>query len=414
MRSRLTLGLVAGVLLTGVMFVPTATAANRPDTGQPTPEVLALAAERGVSIAAARRTVDAHRRAAALADPLREALSDGVFGGLWIGDDDRIKIGLAGGTPSAAAHGLAASYGLTGLVDVVPVRHSAADLDDASAWFDARLAATDAGAEATLQVGQSPRDNAVELLLPRGATLTTAQRQLVADARTRFGDLLEVGYHGGRTAADGCEILRCDPPLRGGIRAVGGQVCTIAFAARGRSGGGTYALSAGHCQGSSWSVTQSDGSQRQLGSVSAEVFDRRGDAAIIRVDNPNAWNPRPWVYVAQSRNTTWDPQYTISSDGKAVQGQRVCMTGATSATQCGKIVRLNLTVTYTNYGNTRVRHLDEASYCSRGGDSGGPVYSGHTAYGIHTAGHRENGKCRSFNQRIRTAEDLLNVDIITG
>jgi hypothetical protein len=416
-RRRMTAGLVAAaaanLVLTGALAVPLAPAAAAE------PEVLALAAERGIPLPKARQTIDAQRRAAELVDPLRASLGP-AFGGLWIGADDRVKIGVTGTAGIAArtaVHALTGSHGLDGLTDVVTVRHSAAALDAASEWLDARLERVDQGAEWPLQTAQSPSDNAVELRLPERGRLTAAQQRLVVEAKARFGSLLEISRYPGRVTADSasiqeiCDIPRCDPPLRGGIRAVGGQVCTLAFVARGRGAGNTYVMSAGHCIGSSWSVTQNDGSQRRIGNVAAERFNRDGDAAIIHVENPGVWKPRPWVYVAHSRNTSWDPRYPIRADGRSVQGMRVCMTGAISATQCGVVLRTNVRVRYRGE-DFRVRNLVETNYCSRGGDSGGPVYSGHTAYGIHTAGHRENGRCFGYYQPIRAAENFLNVDVV--
>jgi hypothetical protein len=57
----------------------------------------------------------------------------------------------------------------------------------------------------------------------------------------------------------------------------------------------------------------------------------------------------------------------------------VCHVGAYGGEHCGKIYGSNLTV-------AGVRGLVEDGSCSFPGDSGGPVYARHTAYGTIVAG----------------------------
>ena len=52
------------------------------------------------------------------------------------------------------------------------------------------------------------------------------------------------------------------------------------------------------------------------------------------------------------------------------------------------------------------------TYCIQGGDSGGPVYRLHTAYGINYAYGGTGGTCRSYFVEIRDAENALNVNVL--
>ncbi|WP_407662228.1 trypsin-like serine protease [Nakamurella lactea] len=55
--------------------------------------------------------------------------------------------------------------------------------------------------------------------------------------------------------------------------------------------------------------------------------------------------------------------------------------------------------------------LSEAAYCRRGGDSGGPVFASHRAYGTHSGG---SAVCDALFYPILYAEADLNVTVATG
>ncbi len=89
-------------------------------------------------------------------------------------------------------------------------------------------------------------------------------------------------------------------------------------------------------------------------------------------------------------------------------GIAVCMTGGFSGTRCG-------IVTEVDWGDAKYGIVN---YCvnndrgdTQGGDSGGPVYKGHNAYGLHLGMLREN-RCLKVYQGIKEAQALLNVSIL--
>jgi hypothetical protein len=106
------------------------------------PAVADLAADRHISVAEAARRIGWQQRAPELAKDLTRAPWRDVFGGMWIGaQDDRVKIGVVGKPVDhrGVVNRLAARHALAGVVDVVPVRYSAADLHAASGWLGDQL-----------------------------------------------------------------------------------------------------------------------------------------------------------------------------------------------------------------------------------------------------------------------------------
>jgi hypothetical protein len=143
-----------------------------------------------------------------------------------------------------------------------------------------------------------------------------------------------------------------------------------------------------------------------------------GDYAILRVNNPSGWQQgRGWVFVRESGanggvgGTARDEQYPIrraSNLGSNWEGTRVCKSGRSStATSCGKVTHINQG--YTDSDGWSYTGLAKTNYCSRGGDSGGPVYASNTAYGIHQA---SPSLCAGVYQGIVAAQNGMNVDIM--
>lgn len=385
---------------------------------------LDLARERGVSLAEAERRIGWQQRAHELQDVLASALREDQFGGLWIGDDDdRIKVGVvdagfaANTTAGRTIGGLAADHGLADAVDIVRVRHSLAALTRANDWLGGELERVNNGAPWPLQAGYVTDESTVRLgLPPRAQELTPAQRALIGEAKRRLGPMLSTYSYTDRITADACLFPYCDPPLRAGVR-INPVGCTLGFLGRSRSDGKLYAFTAGHClDGSSstiYSTHFSDGSVHNIGPRHNFVYGTGGDAGIIRVTNEAGWRARAWVYVWPSTGndgvggTAYDAEYPITGDGASSLNMRICKSGVSpDRTSCGRVKELGVTVTYTS--GVTVRNLARTSYCSMGGDSGGPVYASNTAYGIHVAG---SSGCVAYYQGIRGAENAMNVNV---
>jgi streptogrisin C len=205
----------------------------------------------------------------------------------------------------------------------------------------------------------------------------------------------------------------CDPPLRGGSRLyinTSTPQCTTGFNARSDSDGKWYVMTAGHCGviGTVFSAYQpANGRFHTVGPVHNRSVANNDDYSIVTINNVPGWDPRNWVYVHASSDTVQDPDYTITGIATSPVGTRVCISGSTSGTDCGDVVEIN----WNGSGG-----FARARYCSDPGDSGGPIYSGHRARGIHVGvvpGHE--GDClNALFQGVTEAANELNVHVFTG
>jgi streptogrisin D len=84
-------------------------------------------------------------------------------------------------------------------------------------------------------------------------------------------------------------------------------------------------------------------------------------------------------------NTYQGSHQNISNAANVVVGQYAARTGATTGFHDGHITATNVTVNYGNGAN--ITGLIQSNICAAGGDSGGPLYSGSTAYGILSGGN---------------------------
>jgi streptogrisin C len=396
------LGLVG--LLLAVMLASQANAGGATETGAADPPpyladaadpaVTTLARDLGISSREAQRRLGWQEPAIKLAGELERALGD-RYGDLWFdpADGGRVKVGIVGGDTALAAR-LIARRELTAVTDLVPVRHSYAELQQAAAWLTTETARANPrpanGLVKGLTVWRLPDKNAVELDLPRGQRLTTAQQATVAAARRRLGDKLTFGTWSGQTRDLSCAWgggeFDCDPPLRGGVmmylrNSQGGYdpQCTVGFNAKSTVDGKWYVLTAGHCgaPGTTFYVYQRrTGRFHVLGHMHNRVRAGDDDFGIITIDNVPGWDPRPWVYVhawtGPVAGTTTNPSYPIYGTGGSKLGMRVCVSGAIKGTSCGNVEVLG--------GGSQAR----VNLCATDGDSGAPIFSGQKAYGLLT------------------------------
>jgi hypothetical protein len=393
------------------------------------PAVASLAAEKGLSVAEATRRIGWQQRSANLADTLEAAVNPDQLGGIWIGTDDRVTVGVVarptpGNTLRSSIASMASSVGLESAgLNVVTVRYSLAKLIEANEWLANLFEVVNAGSTLMLTAGgYLTSANVVRLGLPPGpAALTPAQQAAVAEARQRYGDMLTTYTTGPATPA-ACSAEYCDTPLRGGVRFVGGLSCTLGFIGRSRANGRLYAITAGHClRVPNGFVTTSQFAAatgaHTIGPARNSVYGLPGDAALIEITNLTTWKPQARLYVTDAPASggvdgmVRNELYPIMRDGLNQEGLRVCKRGYAGGTRCGRVQALGVTVNYHNADGsiTIVGGLAEANYCTMPGDSGGPVFAGNTAYGL-VSGHVPN-TCSSFYQVIRVAENLMNFNV---
>lgn len=148
-----------------------------------------------------------------------------------------------------------------------------------------------------------------------------------------------------------------------------GARCAVGFNVQGSSSV-KYALTAGHCGilGGTWSP---------VGPVVSTSFPG-SDYALLRYSDPST---------AEGGVRAADGGLTDIVDARnPVVGDSACVS-APSGVRCGIVIGLNATV---NYGDGIVTGLIEARLCTEPGDSGAPLYTGHTALGMVSGG---SGNC---------------------
>jgi hypothetical protein len=390
--------------------------------------VRSLVRDQRINLGAAEQQIFWQTQAAELEARLAGALGP-HFGGLWIDPhrDGRIVVGVSGQeripSMSATVSQLAAQCAVADAVKVVSVPFSLRDLKTASAWLGRQLVRVNASAANPLASSYDPSMSAVTLTLPTRGKLTKAQLAVVGEARRRYGSMIRLDR--GETWAKPtlCGGNSCYPPLRAGVfidHRPQFQECTLGFIARSRSDNKLYAFTAGHCAhftpGGVWRAIF-DGQYHDIGPVHNYAYGPVGDMAILSITNPGGWKPRAWVWVHQSSETTNDEEYYISGTRYPPLNQRVCKTGASFSSQltdCGVVTAHDVTKTYTNPDGTRttVTGLEQANFCVSAGDSGGPVYASHIAYGLLSG--VSGSYCNVLFQSIRPAEIYMNVNVATG
>jgi streptogrisin C len=393
------------------------------------PAVTTLARDRKISISEAQRRIGWQEPAMQLGEELQRALGD-RFGGLWFDEagGGRVKVGLVGGDTSGAT-ALIARRQLTAVTDLVAVQHSYAELEQAHAWLSTEIINANprpakgqiSGLASALLIDK----NQVQLQLPRGRALNGAQQAAVAAAKRRLGPSLAVGSWSGQARTEDCAWDRvlptwnCDPPLRGGVGmdhpySAGDAICTAGFNVRSTSDAKWYVMTAGHCgikgtfwygrppnlPSGSWGVS--------IGTMHNSVYPGPtgyDDFGIIENSlELSWWQPGPYVYVHPSPDTTQNVQYIIKGVGGSTKDLRVCISGAVSGTDCGPVTATGWPVA----GGYAV-----ANYCSTGGDSGGPIFSGGVARGIHHGSKKGAAACRDrLYQGVAEAAQQLHVYVV--
>jgi YD repeat-containing protein len=175
-----------------------------------------------------------------------------------------------------------------------------------------------------------------------------------------------------------------------------------------------------------------------------------GDAGIVAINNPIVTNPSfdtlfdsaiaRWA--SASEGTSKKELYPITaaasaSGGDKRTGNEVCLSAAPIVTNdsqqsapraqfiCGRQIATNVKATYTEKAlddlKVHLRGLTRVDWCPQGrrttgvigGTSGGPIFVGHTAYGLQSGKRDENG-CIGTYEPIADAASALGVTIQTG
>lgn len=413
MRTRiLRPGVVALAIVAIAVQSPPATAGPL-DSTVADPAVVSLAKEHGLSLADAAERIDWQHRASVAKPVIEHRLGDS-FAGMWADEPGGGRINISVSGDVRAARAVLAETGVSTFTDVVLVQHSMAELQAIRDQVMERLRPLlEAAPGAQASVGASPERNVVEVSLPaRGFDELSAER--VASSLTgSFGEAVAVELSTARMQRSECVEPYCDPPLRAGVRIHNGHSsCTSGFPARSRSDNKLYLMTAGHCgaanPNAAWYSYQTNGNQRTIGRTleHRRVHDGTGDMQIVAVNNPAGWNTRAWVFVRDGAETVRNKQYPITRDTNPQAGWRVCMAGAATGTHCGSVTQPN---SCFFIDGRFVCDIASATYRSRNGDSGAPVFGYNWAYGLNVG--FVPGTAISYFHPIRVVENRLNVNV---
>ena len=318
------------------------------------------AAEVGVSIDEALERLKLQSTIGQLETELRLQEAD-TFAGMWIEhtptfeivvqftdyvDDTRMQ--------SYIEQGL-----LTDMINVQTAQWSLAQLEANQAM--AISTAQEMGV--TVESGINVFKNQVELYVEEEADLNLLVEQAALTPESVLND------------DTGMEFIKVDAFSTADANIFGGlamSTCTSGFAVS-NSGGTRGVTTAGHCGNSQQVVGESLSFQQEQFGGSSDL----------------QWHTAP--------GNTILPQFFDGSSNRSVTGTRsrnsqplngfVCKYGKTTGNTCGFIVDKNLSLSFVpNSSATFIRVSNDGQDLSSGGDSGGPWFSGNTAYGIHSCG----------------------------
>lgn len=392
----------------------------------------AYARENGVSHAVALQRLELQDRVMPVAGAIQAALGDSNAG-IWFDpqDDGRLKIATTPATSRPAKERIERSReilrdrGIAGDAEFVVVPNSLEDLERALRAINARLTAGQRAVTARVAIDVQTN----ELLVDTPTGLASDDRRLVEAAISDVAVEVRARTLPARAieaAPKSCNLPNCESPLRGGVEIYNNwSGCTLGFNATSRSDGRPYALTAGHCLEDTssplWWASTNFHDEWALGTVHNWVFPGENDAGIITVKADSYWSspaPAPWVAVDAGPSTTYDPAYEIYDEGTPVPGLTVCTTSAVpfdsndNHTRCGTITHTDISVSVIGAGP--LHHQFSSTLCIPPGSSGGPVYKGHLAYGLNTAGDVApcwDREYAAFHNYATRSENAMNVNI---
>jgi hypothetical protein len=236
-------------------------------------------------------------------------------------------------------------------------------------------------------------------------------------------------------------VKACDPPLRGGV-AIGTLYqndCTAAFKGVDDEGE-RYVLTAGHCfeylnenvYADVPVIDPTEDARHEIGPVD-KLYNGTSGADIARIHSNNFfWNKPSWPNQLVLWHPWWgeppfNSEYSITSESGSYLGQSVCHVGKSTGTSCGYVRNVELIIeSYpTSESEFLFNHITEAyglELCIESGDSGGPVYAGHSAIGIVSSEDGAYTSCEPdcnfalcgqavYYTEITEAADLLDVSV---
>ncbi len=369
---RTALAAALGLVVAGALAAPAAQAAPAAPAAAPVSSVdVALAGAIGIPATSAAARVAAEADRAALGATLERRLG-ARSAGSYLAADGSLVVNVLDSATAAQVRASGATAKL--------VSRSSARLAGVTAALNRHAGAvgTAWGVDtATNQVFVSVDSTASG---PRVAALLATAK--------RYGSAVRVE----RSAPISTKIIGGDAIYTSGAR------CSLGFNVR-NSSGTRFFLTAGHCTnlGSSWSAS-SGGSQ--IGTRTGTSFPTN-DYGIVRYTSSISNFGRVNLYNGSYQD--------ITTSGNVSNGQSLCRSGSTTGLRCGSVTATSVTV---NYAQGPVYDTIRTNICAQGGDSGGSLFGGSTAYGLTSGG---SGNCTSggttFFQKVTEALNVYGVSV---
>ena len=228
-----------------------------------------------------------------------------------------------------------------------------------------------------------------QVVLSVDSTVTGNQLAVVRATASRLGDAVRL------ETVPGVFSIR----ISGGDAIYGGGFrCSLGFNVR--TGTTYFFLTAGHC-GNAASTWYANSARTQvLGNTAGSSFPGN-DYAIVRYTSSVSHPGNVNLYNGSTQD--------ITSAGTPVVGQTVRRSGSTTGVRSGTVTGLNATV---RYAEGTVTGLIRTTECAQGGDSGGSLFFGSTAYGLTSGG---SGNCSTggttFFQPVTEALSVYGVNV---
>ena len=201
---------------------------------------------------------------------------------------------------------------------------------------------------------------------------------VIDDLRAAASDKLIEEGNGAMLDSVAVSVVRSSRSTIGGLDSgtehLGGESlssCTSGFVIR-NSANTRHVATAGHCP-------PPDGNQSDDGVLLPLQATHEGAHGDFQ--RHSGTQPRPDDFYSGNANATEVNRRDVAAVGAPVVGQPLCKNGKTNHKQCQDVRKLG--VCHSVYCNL----VQMEARIAAGGDSGGPVYWGNTAYGLHQGWH---------------------------
>jgi streptogrisin C len=393
----------------------------------------AVLTRQGASPASARHAIEVQNAVAqaGLVQSL-EARMARAFAGVWFGATSaQLHIGVTSTASAQKAAAVAARAGLTADVTETPVHSTWAQLEAAQGQWNRKLAKLFAHAE--VETALIPQRNALSVKL---SSLVPGRERVVLEREASAADvavLVSVAPASRLSVAQQATTLcnpfipkaaNCDKPITAGVTIQDTKkLCTAGPLAipAGPTKSATFLLTAGHCVtkiGEPWFALNRSKVESEIGRALMFSNGTKGDYGDILVSSAS-WteskskNP---VFAVMAEWGTKEPlkSYPINGSQAPVMGARNCHEGQTTGESCGKIIAINVTVTFTG-GPTVGGLVEDEGAKSEGGDSGGPWFSVNSKNELLIEGTHVGkvGEMKQVYEPIATTLSNLGLELLT-